>query len=148
MNLFTRFFQENQEKFLAFAYKQKRIMPMLRWTARIATVTIIGYFITSDFRYNKEIQLQTTTVPAEQRAQIILADGMRVWLNSKYTMKYATNFGRNERNVELDGETYFEVAKNKKTVLLMNIYIEKRDYTVLKTPHSAASSVDWKNAIT
>lgn len=53
-------------------------MPMLRWTARIATVTIIGYFITSDFRYNKEIQLQTITVPAGQRAQIILADGMRV----------------------------------------------------------------------
>ena len=78
MNLFTRFFQENQEKFLAFAYKQKRIMPMLRWTARIATVTIIGYFITSDFRYNKEIQLQTITVRAGQRAQIILADGMRV----------------------------------------------------------------------
>ena len=28
-------------------------------------------------------------------------------------MKYAANFGRNERNVELDGEAYFEVAKNK-----------------------------------
>ena len=27
--------------------------------------------------------------------------------------KYAANFGRNERNVELDGEAYFEVAKNK-----------------------------------
>ncbi len=57
-------------------------------------------------------------------------------------MKYTTNFGRNERNVELDGETYFEVAKNKKTVLLMNIYVGKRDYTVLKTLHSEASSVD------
>jgi hypothetical protein len=44
--------------------------------------------------------------------------------------------------VELDGETYFEVAKNKKTVLLMNIYVGKRDYTVLKTLHSEASSVD------
>ena len=93
-------------------------MPMLRWAARIAAVTIVaiaGYFITSDFLYNKEVQLQTVTVPAGQRAQITLADGTRVWLNSKSTMKYAANFGRNERNVELDGEAYFEVAKNKNT---------------------------------
>ena len=102
--------QGNNEK------KTVRIMPMLRWAARIAAVTIVaiaGYFITSDFLYNKEVQLQTVTVPAGQRAQITLADGTRVWLNSKSTMKYAANFGRKERNVELDGEAYFEVAKNK-----------------------------------
>ena len=194
-------------------------MPMLRWAARIAAVTIVaiaGYFITSDFLYNKEVQLQTVTVPAGQRAQITLADGTRVWLNSKSTMKYAANFGRNERNVELDGEAYFEVAKNKNipfyvhtetnkvkvvgtsfnvcaysgshefgttlvegivdiypanssqiitrlqkdevflnemenaerpSFLPMNIYAGKRDYTVLTTPHSAASSVDWRNTI-
>ena len=59
--------QGNNEK------KTVRIMPMLRWTARIAAVTIVaiaGYFITSDFLYNKEVQLQTVTVPAGQRAQI------------------------------------------------------------------------------
>ena len=41
--------QDNNEK------KTVRIMPMLRWTARIAAVTIVaiaGYFITSDFLYN------------------------------------------------------------------------------------------------
>ena len=84
--------QGNNEK------KTVRIMPMLRWAARIAAVTIVaiaGYFITSDFLYNKEVQLQTVTVPAGQRAQITLADGTRVWLNSKSTMKYAANFGRN-----------------------------------------------------
>lgn len=59
------------------------------------------------------MQLQTITVPAGQRVHITLADGTRVWLNSKSAMKYAANFGRNERNVELDGEAYFEVAKNK-----------------------------------
>ena len=54
--------QGNNEK------KTVHIMPMLRWAARIAAVTIVaiaGYFITSDFLYNKEVQLQTVTVPAE-----------------------------------------------------------------------------------
>lgn len=44
--------QGNNEK------KTVRIMPMLRWAARIAAVTIVaiaGYFITSDFLYNKEV---------------------------------------------------------------------------------------------
>lgn len=97
--------------------KTIRLMPMMRWASRIAAAVIIGvagYFITSDFLYNKNVQLQTVTVPAGQRAQITLADGTRVWLNSQSTMKYAANFGRKERNVELDGEAYFEVAKNKK----------------------------------
>ena len=62
--------------------------------------------------------MQTVTVPAGQRAQIILADGTRVWLNSKSTMKYAANFGRNERNVELDGEAYFEVDQKQEYPIL------------------------------
>ncbi|WP_300699678.1 FecR family protein [Bacteroides sp.] len=106
--------------------KQKktiRLTPMLSWTARIAAVIIIGvcgYFMTADYLYNKDAQLQTITVPAGQRAQITLADGTHVWLNSKSTLTYASNFGRNERNVELDGEAYFEVAKNKKIPFYVN----------------------------
>ena len=83
---------------------------------RIAAVIIIGvcgYFMTNDYLYNKLAQPQTITVPAGQRAQITLADGTRVWLNAQSTLTYASNFGRRERNVELDGEAYFEVAKNK-----------------------------------
>lgn len=96
--------------------KTARLIPMLRWTARVAAAVIVavsGYFMTTDFIYNKGAQPQTITVPAGQRAQITLADGTRVWLNSKSTLTYAGNFGRKERNVQLDGEAYFEVAKNK-----------------------------------
>lgn len=104
-------FSEKQE-----TRKTARLIPMLRWTARVAAAVIVavsGYFMTTDFIYNKDAQPQTITVPAGQRAQITLADGTRVWLNSKSTLTYAGNFGRKERNVQLDGEAYFEVAKNK-----------------------------------
>jgi len=97
--------------------KIARLIPVLRRTASIAAVVIIavaGYFMANDYLYNKNAQPQTITVPAGQRAQITLADGTRVWLNSKSTLTYAGNFGRRERNVQLDGEAYFEVAKNKR----------------------------------
>lgn len=111
-----------------------RFIPMLRWTARIAAAIIVavsGYFMTADYIYNKDAQPQTITVPAGQRAQITLADGTRVWLNSKSTLIYASNFGRKERNVKLDGEAYFEVAKNKN--IPFYVHTEMHDVRVVGT---------------
>ena len=100
-----------------------RILPALRWSARIAAAVIVAVscgFLIKEYQYNKAAQLQTITVPAGQRAHITLADGTNVWLNSQSTLRYATNFGRADREVELDGEAYFEVAKNKKIPFLVN----------------------------
>lgn len=108
--------------------KPMRLMPMLRWTARIAAAIVIavsGYYMTTDYIYNKNAQPQTITVPAGQRAQITLADGTRVWLNAQSTLTYASNFGRKERNVELDGEAYFEVTKNKKLPFYVHTEMNK-----------------------
>ena len=94
--------------------RKARIIPMLRWSARIAAVVIVAIsfgFLFKNYQYEKSACQQTITVPAGQRAQITLADGTKVWLNSKSTLTYASNFGRKERNVELDGEAYFEVTQ-------------------------------------
>ena len=63
--------QDNEKKTI-------RLIPMLRWTARIAAAIIIavsGYYMTTDYIYNRDSQPQTITVPAGRRAQITLADG-------------------------------------------------------------------------
>lgn len=45
--------------------------------------------------------------------KVKLPDGTQVWLNAASSIRYATNFSaHNTRYVTLDGEAYFDVAKN------------------------------------
>ncbi|WP_432328174.1 FecR family protein [Mucilaginibacter sp. P25] len=47
--------------------------------------------------------------------QVCLPDGTMVWLNNSSSLTYPTTFeGRKQRGVELYGEAYFEVAKDKR----------------------------------
>ncbi len=58
--------------------------------------------------------LQTVTTPRGGMYQVILADGTHVWLNAETTLKFPRSFaGMNNRKIELKGEAYFEVAKDK-----------------------------------
>ena len=55
------------------------ILPMLRESARIAAVigvAISCVFLFKEYHYGNTAHLQTVTVPAGQRAQITLADGI------------------------------------------------------------------------
>ena len=53
---------------------------------------------------------QKLSVPAGQRAHIVLPDGSKVWVNAGSTLTYPSIFGE-ERRVKLNGEAFFEVAK-------------------------------------
>lgn len=52
-------------------------------------------------------------IPRGGEYQVVLADGTRVWLNAKSTLKYPVQFRGKERVVFLEGEAYFEVTKDK-----------------------------------
>lgn len=56
--------------------------------------------------------LQALEIPAGQRLFIELADGTTVWLNSNTRLEFPGKFDKGERLVSIDGEAYFEVAKD------------------------------------
>lgn len=56
----------------------------------------------------------TVSTPLGGQHEVSLPDGSRVWLNSASSLRFPIRFAANgERRVELTGEGYFEVAKDK-----------------------------------
>lgn len=55
----------------------------------------------------------TISTPRGGKYQVNLPDGTKVWLNAASMLKFPVIFAAIERRVELTGEAYFEVAKNK-----------------------------------
>lgn len=96
---------------------RKRLSSTIRISMGIAAsiaVILCCYFLVSNYKNEEHLQWQSVVAPAGQKAQVTLTDGTKIWLSSKTTLRYPSNFGHANRDVTLDGEAYFEVAKNKK----------------------------------
>lgn len=58
-----------------------------------------------------DVIYNTVRTKAGGITSLVLADGSKVWLNSKSEIRYPVNFNPNYREVALKGEAYFEVEK-------------------------------------
>lgn len=63
--------------------------------------------------HSDEISYNTISTPRAAQYQLVLSDGTKVWLNAASSLRFPTTFSGSLRTVELSGEGYFEVAKNK-----------------------------------
>jgi transmembrane sensor len=61
----------------------------------------------------ESIAINTVITPRGGQYHLVLIDGTEVWLNAGSSIKFPTAFTGNDRRVDITGEVYFEVAKNK-----------------------------------
>lgn len=104
-------------------------------------------------------------VPYGKRSTLILADGSKIHLNSGSSLVYPTEFAKDKREVYLDGEAYFEVAKEPERKFVVqtaykvievlgtkfNVSVDKKQSlfeTVLVTGKIALDSNDGKIELT
>lgn len=60
------------------------------------------------------LEMRTITTPYGKSYQITLNDGTEVTMNAGSKLIFPTQFTGSQRNVKLEGEAYFKIAKNKK----------------------------------
>ena len=82
------------------------------------------------YLYMQPVSIQTVTTLAETRT-ILLPDGTSATLNHYSSLSYPKQFKSDNREVELSGEAYFEVSKNKKHPFI--VQTETIDVQVLGT---------------
>lgn len=114
--------------------RRRQIPPFLSWSLKIAASVLLllgSFYVYDNYRMARLSQtFQCVSVPAGNRTNIQLPDGTNVWLNANTSLRYPMAFSNTNREIQLDGEAYFEVAKDKKPFIVKT---DKYDVEVLGT---------------
>lgn len=78
------------------------------------------YFVNKNRHADLSLQYNLLEVPYGEQSQITLYDGTKVWLNSGTTFRYPVSFSDKLREVYMEGEAFFEVAKNAEQPFVVN----------------------------
>ena len=133
--------------------KQKYLF--LREYTRIAAALLVGVFLgttglylfNQSNRQDEQAMIRTIEVPLGSRSRLQLEDGTIVWLNAGSKFSCQPGFSQKNRQVTLEGEGYFEVARNEKLPFIVNA--KEIDVKVLGTKFNVkAYSDDQEIAVT
>lgn len=107
-----------------------RRLVLVRTFATAAAVALLCLSVWTAYLYMQPVAIQTVSTLAETRT-VSLPDGTSVTLNHYSTLTYPERFKSDNREVELNGEAYFEVSKDKKHPFI--VQTEAVDVRVLGT---------------
>ena len=82
-------------------------------------------------------------VPFGKQSKIVLADHTEVWLNAGSRLVYPTAFGGSRRKVQLQGEAFFKVSKDKSKPFIVET--NNSNIKVLGTSFNVKAYPDEKN---
>lgn len=101
--------------------------PQVAWIARnrvwknamAAAVFVSLLFLAGFLAFRLYLQIQTPPavseyhVPYGSKSAVVLPDGSKVWLNAGSKISFDSRFGMRKRELQLEGEAHFTVAKAK-----------------------------------
>ncbi|TKC03675.1 FecR family protein [Pedobacter frigoris] len=107
----------------------------------------LHYTVTETDKTKKAgISYNTIETPKGGKYQITLPDGSEVWLDAASSLRYPTKFVAKERKVELSGQAYFEIAKDKTKPF--KVITDKQQIEVFGTHFNVNAYSDEKEVLT
>ncbi|WP_455593446.1 FecR family protein [Bacteroides sp.] len=97
-------FRKKLKRTLVFSMKYAAVFMLLI----AATFFVTKRYISAEFAKNYTV----VTAPKGQRVKVDLPDGTVAWLSPCSQIRFSSSFNDKDRQVELDGATFFDVAKN------------------------------------
>ncbi|MFS2518600.1 FecR family protein [Bacteroides xylanisolvens] len=107
-----------------------RRLTLIRTFSAAAAVALLCLSVWTAYLYMQPAAIQTISTLAETRS-VRLPDGSSVTLNHYSSLSYPEKFQSDKREVELNGEAYFEVSKDPKHPFI--VQTETIDVQVLGT---------------
>lgn len=105
--------------------RRKRIRRMVFRVAAVLVpfVVLAGLFVQVNTRVDLfgDSGYEEIYVPKGERLQMMFQDGTRAYINSDSRLKYPRKFAWSGREVYLEGEAYFVVAKNARRPFIVNL---------------------------
>ena len=101
---------------IAKEIRNKTIQIYVRRFLKYAAILFVAFaagFYFQSLNNGPQVQYAEMEVMFGQTGHLFLFDGTEVWLNSGSKFRYPEQFNKNERDVFLEGEAFFKVAKNK-----------------------------------
>lgn len=96
----------------------------------------------------QELAYNSLNVPKGGEYALRLPDGSQVWLNSETSLRFPVRFARDRRDVYLEGEGYFEVAKNAEAPFY--VHVKGGEVKVLGTRFNVSAYADdreWETTL-
>ena len=92
------------------------------WFQKVAAILILPLLISTIYFMTKEEPVEYIEIRTNPGmvASLNLPDGSRVWLNSGSYLKHPQKFTGDTRTVDLEGEAYFSVEKDKSKKFIVN----------------------------
>jgi len=110
---------------LALEKNNIRTLTYWRWVAAavlILTISSVFFYTRRQLPVNQlaKVVIRHIYVPFGKTTEIVLPDGTKVKLNAGSTFSYPETFSKATREVNLEGEGFFEVTKNAKKPFLVH----------------------------
>lgn len=144
--------QDNEDSaYLAIAPERKgRVRNIWRYAA--AACLVLAFIAAWKWwpagnrsREQANIYQQQLVTPKGIRSQVVLPDGSKVWLNAGSTLDYPKQFNDKTRDVQLQGEAYFEITTDKKKPFF--VHTQSFSIKVLGTGFNVRAYADEDSAV-
>lgn len=100
---------------------------LAKYAAVTAILLVNAWLLTDKFTPKEKAPLYTQIkVPTGQRIYMTLQDGTEAWLSPRSIIRIPSEFSKDERSVELDGEGFFAVTKDVKRPFI----VKTQDYNI------------------